>query len=517
MELRAEEFVAQLVQSRLFDEQSARSALATWRTVAGAEAGDAVDWRRWLVEQKLLTEYQSSLLGRGHADGFFLGKYKILDRIGRGRMAGVYRASDTDDNHVAIKVLPPSKAKDPMLLARFQREARLSERLVHPNVVRTFEVGAADDFNYLVMEFLEGETLDFVLQRRNSLSIPETIDLLEQALSGLQHIHEKRMVHRDVKPANMMLVPAPRDFESDTTIGTTLKLIDFGVSRSIDELPLPESNQDVQLTIAGALLGTPDYAAPEQARDARSADIRADIYSLGCVGYHLLTGRPPFPDKNGIRQMIRHATEAPPKLEQVRPETPASLRSILERMLAKDSADRFETPADALRALREYNSAPATVGLAQLVDNSGAETRRLPSAARAPGHESDFAANEAPTVKQAIFPPPAAEVAARTNTETNTPPDASMPKTPDLSHAQAIPQTPRHPVRKFTVGEKQGRSSDPAAPRIKAPSNASSHLVSKKPPFRWSTRDSLVFAAGAGTVMLALGMGALLSWMFRGD
>src|SRR5262249_11493100 len=160
-------------------------------------AVDAAQWRRWLVEQNLLTEYQASLLGRGHTDGFFLCDYKILDRIGRGRMAGVYRATDASGSVVAIKVLPPSKAKDPVLLARFKREARITQCLAHLNVLRTREVGEIGGFNYLVMDYLEGETLDSILTRRGKLGIDESIELLEQALCGLQHIHEQGLIHRD--------------------------------------------------------------------------------------------------------------------------------------------------------------------------------------------------------------------------------------------------------------------------------------------------------------------------------
>src|SRR4051812_15240880 len=181
----ARDFLSILVRSRLLDQPSAEAALERWRNSTDVESDNASEWRRWLVSQELLTEYQSSLLGRGHTEGHLLGRYKILDRIGRGRMAGVYRACDDDDELVAIKVLPPSKAKDPVLLARFQREARLSERLDHPNVVRTRDVGAVDGFNFLVMDFLEGETLDVVLQKRGSLNVEEASDLLKQALCGL--------------------------------------------------------------------------------------------------------------------------------------------------------------------------------------------------------------------------------------------------------------------------------------------------------------------------------------------
>ena len=153
-----------------------------------------------------MTEYQASLLVRGHADGFFLNEYKILDRLGKGRMAGVYKAQHRLGQIFAVKVLPPSRAADPNFLGRFQREAKLAMRLKHPNIVRAFQVGQAGGLHYLVMEYLEGETLEDVLARRKKLPPAEAVRLVFQALQGLQHIHSQGLIHRDLKPANLMLV-----------------------------------------------------------------------------------------------------------------------------------------------------------------------------------------------------------------------------------------------------------------------------------------------------------------------
>jgi eukaryotic-like serine/threonine-protein kinase len=519
MESNAREFLPLLVQSRLFDQESAQAAFDQWQASAGSPTDSSSDWRRWLVEQKLITEYQSSLLGRGHTEGHFLGQYKILDRIGRGRMAGVYRASDAGGDHVAIKVLPPSKAKDPVLLARFQREARLAERLDHPNVVRTRDVGAVDGFNFLVMEYLEGETLDLVLQRRGSLGVHEANDLLEQALRGLQHVHEKGMVHRDIKPANMMLVYTAGYQNAGDTTGATLKLVDFGLSRAIDEVPPPESAQDVNLTVAGALLGTPDYVAPEQARDARSADIRADIYSLGCVGYHLLSGHPPFPDKNAIRQMVRHATEPPVPLDLVRPETPAYLRGVIERMLAKNPADRFATPGEALNAMESLAFETRTLQSTPSRADSSDSTKLLPVVDTPPAAPLNFAGADAPTAKQSIFIPVTGEKADRSISSSDTPTDASIPnelerqlavtgELPSLADAKAksAPAEKRPPSARNS-----GREASPPVP-----SKSVSRSGIARRSFYWTTRDTLVFAAGAATVLTALGIGALFSWLLHG-
>src|SRR4051812_16398588 len=215
MELTVQNVYGLLLRSQLMSLDEARAMFARWQEEAKDQAANLAKFTAWMVANKYLTEYQASLLARGHAEGFFLGDYKVLDRLGKGRMAGVYRAKHKLGQVVAIKVLPPSKAKDPTLLARFQREVRLATKLRHPNIVRTFQMGVVGEINYLVMEYLEGETLEDVLERRNRFGPPEAVRLVYQALQGLQHIHEQGLVHRDLKPSNLMLVPVPK--KDDTT------------------------------------------------------------------------------------------------------------------------------------------------------------------------------------------------------------------------------------------------------------------------------------------------------------
>ncbi len=311
-------------------------------------AADLARFAAWMVANKYVTEYQARLLAGGHAEGFFLGGYMVLDRLGKGRMAGVYKARHPTGQVVAIKVLPPSKARDPMLLGRFQREAKLALRLDHPNIVRGFQVGHEGDLHFLVMEYLDGETLEDALTRRGKLPPDEAVRLVHQALQGLQHIHEQGLVHRDLKPSNLMLIPTPD--------GPAVKILDIGLGRMMDEGLDPA---DPGLTGEGVLLGTPDYMAPEQARDARAIDIRADIYSLGCVLYHLLAGQPPFPDTNIISQMIRHASEPPRPVASLSPGVPDGLQQILNWMMAKAPEGRYPTPARAADALSVFLAAGA--------------------------------------------------------------------------------------------------------------------------------------------------------------
>jgi serine/threonine protein kinase len=353
MELTVQNVYGLLLRSKLMPFEEARSMYERWQTEARDAAGNLVRFASWMVARGYLTEYQAQTLARGHADGFFLNEYKILDRLGKGRMAGVYRAQHHLGQVVAIKVLPPSKAKEGNMLGRFQREARLAQKLKHPNIVRTFQVGRAGELNYLVMEYLDGETLEDVLVRRTRLPPAEGVRLIYQALQGLQHIHSHNLVHRDLKPANMMLVGST----PDSTLKATLKILDIGLGRTLLEEAQTESSLEQGLTGEGVLLGTPDYMAPEQARDARSSDIRADIYSLGCVLYHTLTGQPPFPDTNIISQMIRHATETPRPARELNPATPDGLQQILGWMLAKDPAQRYPTPERAAQALQVFLAA----------------------------------------------------------------------------------------------------------------------------------------------------------------
>ncbi len=346
MELTVQNVYGLLLRSKLMSVDEARSMFARWQQEAKDSAGNLAQFASWMVAQKYLTEYQAQLLARGHAEGFFLNEYKILERLGKGRMAGVYKAQHRLGQIVAIKVLPPSKAQDANMLGRFHREARLALRLKHPNIVRTFQTGTAEDLHYIVMEYLEGETLEEVLARRGKLPPGEAVRLVHQALQGLQHIHAQGLVHRDLKPSNMMLIGS----SPDSTIHATLKLLDIGLGRMLFD----ETAGSENLTSEGVLLGTPDYMSPEQARDPRTIDIRSDIYSLGCVLYHLLSGQPPFPDTNILSQMIRHATETPKPLKVFNPAVPDGLQQIVNWMMAKEVAQRYPTPERAAQALQVF-------------------------------------------------------------------------------------------------------------------------------------------------------------------
>jgi serine/threonine protein kinase len=351
--LSVEEVCDLLTRSRLLAAEELRALRHRWHREAGAPKGDADAFLGWLTAGEYVTTYQADQLLRGRTDRFFLNDYKLLDRVGSGRMAGVYKAVHSLGLVVAIKILPPSRAKDPLILARFRREARLAVRLKHANVVRTFEIDEDRGLHYLVMEYLDGETLDDVLRRRGKLPPAEAVRLIHQALLGLQHLHEQDVVHRDLKPGNLMLLPRPVAGQPDTTERARVKILDVGLGRTLfDEGGAGADG--VELTAAGDVIGTPAYMAPEQARDARGADVRSDIYSLGCTLYHALTGTQLFPDRNVLRQMMRHATDVPRPVRDFCPEAPAGLQEILNEMMAKDPVQRFPTPERAAKALAAF-------------------------------------------------------------------------------------------------------------------------------------------------------------------
>lgn len=517
----ASDFCSLLVKSRLLPADEVDSLYRKWREEKPGSDARVDSFRRFLVARRALTEYQAQLVQRGRADGFFLDDYKILDQVGKGQMGGVYKASHESGQIVALKILPASKAKNTHVLGRFQREARLLTQIDHPNVVRAFQVGESGGVYYIVMEFLEGETLDEVLERRTRLPIAEATRLMCQTLDGLQHLHERRMVHRDMKPANMMLTPVAEKGKPDTTEDATLKILDIGLGREMFDEDAPEGQIETQLTQEGSVLGTPDYLAPEQAKDARTADIRADIYSVGCVLYHCLTGRPPFPETNIMAQMLKHATEKPAPLAAFVDDLPAGFQQVLDRFLAKAPAGRYQTPAEASEALRPFVTGGSPALAADVVpafkdwltSESAMEMPKglLQAPAKAP----------APPVKPGTAPSPAlgtgAKPAARPGTapapalKSGAIPQPSKPATAVPARPMAMPAPMPIPVPPAIEEVDVELVTDLVqASAIPAPAPPEERPV--WPPDR---RDWLMLAAGAMGVLSAVGFGYGLARLLR--
>lgn len=285
----------------------------------------------------------AATLGRGAGDRFTgrrLGQYEVQEKIGSGNMGAVYKAVHSElGKVVALKVLPAANM-DEVSVARFKNEARAVGRLDHPNVVAVHDGGQVDGVHFLVMGLVDGTDLARLVQRHGRLSVADACEVVRQAALGLHHAFERGLVHRDVKPSNLMLA---RD--------GVVKVLDLGIARSFGDAPVSE-----RLTATGMLLGTADYLAPEQWENPHAVDSRADVYGLGCTLYHLLAGRPPYgPQYDSILKKMRAHLEAPvPSIAQARPEVPPELVSVMERMLAKNPADRFSSPGDVADALRPF-------------------------------------------------------------------------------------------------------------------------------------------------------------------
>jgi len=346
-----------LGRSRLLAAADVQQLEQRWRKEARVPA-DLGEFSRWLAANQYATDFQVNMLLRGHVARLFLGPYKLLDRLGRGSQATIYKAVHRLGRPVAIKVLPPSRARDPEALARFQGEARLAQGLQHPNVVRARDAGMDQGLHYLVMDYLEGETLREALARRGHLGLEEAADIVYQALQGLQYLHQQGLVHRNLEPANLMLVrPAEGASLAAGPAGLVVKILDVSLCRpSSGEALSPVATGGSP--VAGLATGEPPvatgYLAPEQAQNADVADIRADIYSLGCVLYHALAGQPPYLDSGPQWETSRRTTEVLLPLRACNPEVPEGLELIVNQMMARDRARRYSTPDQAAGALRTF-------------------------------------------------------------------------------------------------------------------------------------------------------------------
>jgi serine/threonine protein kinase len=524
----AAEYCSLLVKSRLLPAEEVDSLYKRWKEERPGSDARVDSFRRFLVTRRTLTEYQAALIQRGRSDGFFLGGYKILDQIGKGQMGGVYKAVHNFGQLVALKILPASRAKNSHVLGRFQREARLLTQLDHPNVVRAYQVGESGGVHYIVMEFLEGETLDEVLDRRGRLPISETIRLMRQTLDGLQHLHERRTVHRDLKPSNLMITPGGEG-KADTTWESTIKILDIGLGRELFDDDAPEAQIETQLTQEGSVLGTPDYLAPEQAKDARSADIRADVYSAGCVLYHCLAGRPPFPETNIMAQMLKHATEKPAPLSTlVEGNVPPAFQAVVDKMLAKKPEERYQTPAEAAEALKPFAAsgppAAASKVLPAYKDWLDSESQmEMPKPLAPPAAKPG--SKPAPALPATSKPAPA--VPGLTATTFNVPairtaPPVSKPVAPPKPVAPVVAPAalpaPAAPPAEEEMDVELVMEPAPAAPAFDpyAVPVAAAPLPREQPLWPPSRRDWIMLTAGAFGVVSAVGMGFVLARAARG-
>jgi eukaryotic-like serine/threonine-protein kinase len=330
--------------------QAAGTAPADPKSLAGAA-----------VRDNLLTPFQAKLLLQGRWKNFFLaGKYKVLEHLGSGGMGSVFLCEHRHmRRRVAVKILPPDP-NDPGHLQRVQREAQAVAMLDHPNIVRAFDLDREAGLHFLIMEYVDGASLQYLVDARGRPPIDRAVNYVAQAALGLQHAHDNGLVHRDVKPSNLML-----DWAG------TVKLLDLGLarfSRMVEQSSVNDSK---------TVLGTADYLAPEQARSSQ-VDGRADLYALGGVAYFLLTGRPPFDGGSVAQKLIRHQTEVPALVTDLRPDVPAELAAVVARMLSKDPAQRPQSPVRLISELRPW-----------VVDVPPPTPDEMPPTRYAPGQDVD--------------------------------------------------------------------------------------------------------------------------------
>jgi serine/threonine-protein kinase len=341
-----ETFLARLGASGLVEPESLR---AVGPRLPATQRGRVV--ARFLVDEGLLSRFQAEHLLAGRTNGFILGQYRILDEIGRGGMGRVFKAEHaTMRRVVALKVLAAHLTRTERARQLFQREVRAAARLVHPHIVTAFDANQADDRCYLVLEFIDGPNLAALVRDLGPLPVGQACEFARQAALGLEHAHALCIVHRDIKPSNLLVQPP---VGGTLALGGIVKITDFGLARlgeDAESLAGDESNPPAGNTV----MGTPDYLSPEQARGLAGADIRSDLYSLGCTLYFLLTGEVPFPGGSPLEKLERHASVEPEPVEQLRPVVPPGVAALVRRLMAKDPADRPQTPAELVETLEPF-------------------------------------------------------------------------------------------------------------------------------------------------------------------
>lgn len=333
-----DEFMLHLQESQLLSEEELEAFFDAHPFLRDSDTQELSDA---LIDQGLLNDYQVGRLLGGQTFGLVLGNYRIVDRLGTGGMGVVYKAEHIHMKRlVALKVLFPWEDSKSVFTQRFYSEMQALAALQHPNIVLAFDAGEvkvpqtpARNLSYLVMEYVLGENLEQFVQDHGPLPVEHACDYVRQVADGLQHAHERGLVHRDIKPSNLVVTNGQ------------IKILDFGLARLCRR----------RCTEAHAMLGTVDYMSPEQARDPRTVDIRADIYSLGTTFYWLLTRKKPFPtDRPMLEALLARQREKPVPLRHHRPELPVELEKIINQMMAQAPDDRYPTPQSVINALNHF-------------------------------------------------------------------------------------------------------------------------------------------------------------------
>ncbi|MFO0935949.1 MAG: protein kinase [Gemmataceae bacterium] len=332
------DFLDVVRKSRLVDE----SELKKFRLAHPNLSDDPNEIAAAMCSAELLTKFQSEQLLRGKYRGFVLGKFKLLDRIGLGGMGQVFLATHgVMRKQVALKVLPPDRAKNQFARERFVREARTTGQLEHPNLIKAYDLDSDGDVNFLVLEYVDGISLQDLVTRNGPLDSHRTAYYLWQAASGLAYLSRKGLVHRDIKPANLIV----------DRVGA-VKILDLGLVRE------EEGGDDLTKREDVKFLGTADYLAPEQLASCSTVDVRADLYALGATGYFLLTGKVPYGGGSIAEKLLAAQSSEARAAHLVNPAVPLELSVIITKLMAKKISDRYQTPEEVLEVLDPWAETP---------------------------------------------------------------------------------------------------------------------------------------------------------------
>lgn len=336
----AEKLIELVEKSQLVTPEALQQALSKIRAEHdGVLPSDPVALAKALQKQKVVTRWHCEKLLQGKYKGFFLGNHKLLGHIGSGGMSSVYLAEHMKMHDLrAIKVLPQSKLGKSSYLARFQQEAKAIASLNHPNVVRAHDIDNEGNTHYIVMEYVDGDDLQTIVKKKGPLPFDKVADYIAQAAHGLQHAHDIGLIHRDVKPANVLINSKGK-----------VKLLDLGLALFSDD-----SQASLTMDFNDKVLGTADYLAPEQALNSHKVDHRADLYGLGCTMYFLLTGQAPFPDGSIAQRIAKHQREMPKEIRKIRPECPGELEGICWKLMQKDAKFRYVSAAQTAEVLENW-------------------------------------------------------------------------------------------------------------------------------------------------------------------
>lgn len=332
----AKSFLKLLERSGIVEEDSLKAELASLSSKAAGRLVDTKELASHLVDSGLITQWHTEKLLAGKYKGFFLGKYKLQGHLGSGGMSSVYLAKHKISGQLrAIKVLPRKKVDDKSYLDRFYLEARAAASLNHPNVVRIYDICNEANTHYMVMEFVDGKDLYEVVTESGPLDFESAIKFTAQAADGLTHAHQRELVHRDIKPANLL-----RTQDGD------IKILDLGLA-----LVNQDDSESLTVLYNEKVMGTADYLSPEQAVNSHEVDHRADIYSLGCTLYYLLTGHPPFPKGTLAQRIAMHQTKEPADVRASREDCPPALVSVCQKMMRKIADERYQSAAEVKQEL----------------------------------------------------------------------------------------------------------------------------------------------------------------------